>query len=128
MQIYSNRLHNSDARGGQGLDSRVVLWTPPPAPPYFKILARTLLIYVYDVGQEEVEEMVLVQVYASLVVSFHCLYGIREFIYSSLNNSWQLWCNQSNQVIVVWWDIGVIDRNWCAYLFTFICSYFHFWR
>ena len=67
-------------------------------------------------GQEEAEEMVLLQVYASLVVSFHCLYGIREFIYSSLNNSWQLWCNQSNQVIVVWWDIGVIDGNWCTHL------------
>ena len=42
VQIYSNRLHNSDARGRWGLDSRLVLWTPHPCTPYFKILVRTL--------------------------------------------------------------------------------------
>ena len=36
MQVHSNRLHNSDARSGQGLDSRVLLWTPPPCTPLFQ--------------------------------------------------------------------------------------------
>ena len=42
MQVYSNQLCNSDTCGGYRLDSRLVLWNPPPAPPYFKILVRTL--------------------------------------------------------------------------------------
>ena len=36
MQVHSNQLHNSDARVGQGLDSRLVLWTPPPCTPLFQ--------------------------------------------------------------------------------------------
>ena len=40
--MQSNRLCNSDTHIGYGLELRLELWTPPPALPDFKILARTL--------------------------------------------------------------------------------------
>ena len=36
MQVHSNQLCNSDARGGQGLDSKLVIWTLPPCIPLFQ--------------------------------------------------------------------------------------------